>query len=118
MSIDATLNRSQLRGLPYETAKLYGMPHLGCDYRGGGISSTYLTGEFPKCAACGITTGCHGKRHNGLLRIRWEWDDEVIERKWWNGFLLSHGYAPHCPQLFDFGRYVLEADGKTWEVRR
>lgn len=57
-------------------------------------------------ALCGSgTTGCHGKRHNGLLRIRWKWTDPWGERAWWSGELLSKGMEPHDPLLYSFGRW-------------
>lgn len=69
-------------------------------------------------ALCGSgTTGCHGKRHNGLLRIRWEWFSEGNARKWWNGYWLSHGYRPNSQRLFELGSYVFEMNGTEWEVR-
>lgn len=57
--------------------------------------------------------------HRGLLEVRWEWDTEDAERRWWNGQLLSHGYAPHDPKLFGLGRYIVTAKptGKEVEFR-
>jgi len=70
-------------------------------------------------ALCGSgTQGCHGKRHNGRLRIRWEWDSDGNAEKWWSGFWLSHGYEPHSPRLFELGRYVFDLEGREMEVRR
>ena len=56
-------------------------------------------------------------RHANRLQIRWEWDSDEHERKWWGGWFLSHGYLPHDPRLYAFGRYVFELDGQTWDYR-
>ena len=149
---------AQLRGLSYETAKLYGMPHIGAHYSRDDVDATAWAGAYRECAACGKTggphskhheppkgkgrifllctplgqfvlkpalidlcgsgtTGCHGERHGGRLKIRWEWDSDEHEEKWWNGYWLSHGVAPHSRKLFDYGRYVFERAGREWEVR-
>ena len=60
-------------------------------------------------ALCGSgTTGCHGARHKGLLRFRWEWDDEDAEAAWWSGWLLAHGYQPHDRRLLEYGHWRIE----------
>lgn len=68
---------------------------------------------------CGSgTTGCHGDRHSGKLRIRWEWDCDQSERAWWGGELLSlPHHEPHGEWLYKHGRYVFEHGGKRWEYR-
>ena len=148
-------DRSQLKGLSYQVASLYGMPHLGGEYWADGVDS-YRRAEGSCCAVCGRprpnvhheppkgkgrsfllstpmgqfvlkpalialcgsgTTGCHGDRHAGKLKIRWEWDSDEYAEKWWNGHWLSHGIKPHDPRLFQLGRYVFEKEGKEWEVR-
>lgn len=147
---------SQLRGLTFEAASLFGMPNLGAVYLREDMSATSM--RESRCACCGTrsshgwsvhhepprskgtfllctewgrfvllpalivlcgsgTTGCHGKRHNGQLRIRWEWDLDEYAEKWWSGWILSHFCAPHSPRLFELGRYVFEMDGKSWEVK-
>ena len=149
--------REQLRGMSYEKAKLYGMPHIGCKYRTRNeMSATVFHGTPHRCACCGKTgcshsrhheppkangwfrletpngtftlrpalivlcgsgtTGCHGDRHSGRLRIRWEWDSEDEERKWWDGTFLSER-EPHGDWLYEHGRYIFEHDGKAWEYR-
>ena len=67
---------------------------------------------------CGSgTTGCHGMRHNGLLRISWEWYEDWSAEDWWDGTFLSTPYhEPHGEWLWKHGRYVFETDGKKWEV--
>lgn len=157
MSIDNIAFDGQLRGLSYEKAKLYGMPHLGCVYASGNIGATAWASGYGACACCGKpgksghsrhhepprsngtfllvtewgrfvlypalmnlcgsgTTGCHGLRHQNRLKIRWEWDSDEFERKWWRGeFLKAH--PPHWAGLFDYGRYVFELDGKERELR-
>ena len=66
--------REQLRGLSYEKASLYGMPHIGCKYRTReGIASTAFDG-YPKCACCGRTDGFHSRHHeppraNGVFEL-------------------------------------------------
>lgn len=55
-------------------------------------------------ALCGSgTDGCHGKRHDGLLRFEWLWTDRSHEEKWWEGEFLSQGFEPHDPRLLDYG---------------
>ena len=119
-----------LRGLSLDRVRLYGMPHVelsgcaGChgpaDNRhhvvpkgmGGGSKSFILEtprGKFvlfsPTVTLCGMgnASGCHGEAHSGLLRFEWQWDDEEVEERWWSGWLLTHGYAPHDPRLYRHG---------------
>ena len=68
---------------------------------------------------CGSgTTGCHGERHSGKLKIRWEWDSPEYEEKWWSGYWLSRPYHDaHGKWLYQYGRYVFERNGQTWEYR-
>ena len=69
-------------------------------------------------ALCGSgTTGCHGMRHSGLLRIRWHWLTDENEEKWWSGYWLAHGYKPNDPKLFELGGYLFETDDEIWQVR-
>ena len=69
---------------------------------------------------CGSgTTGCHGDRHNGRLRIRWEWDTAEAEHRWWSGYWLSQPeHEPNGQWLFKYGRYIFTRDGVSWEYRR
>lgn len=68
-------------------------------------------------ALCGSgTTGCHGRRHERRWSVRWEWDADGNAEKWWDGWWLSHGFAPNSRKLFELGRYVF-SDGAEWEVR-
>ena len=63
---------------------------------------------------CGSgTTGCHGDRHNGLLKITWEWDCDEDEEKWWSGWYLAHGFRQHDPRFFEHGCYLFTRDGRT-----
>lgn len=65
-------------------------------------------------AMCGSgTTGCHGDRHGGRVSITWEWFDEADAERWWTGELLSHGYVPHDPKLYDLGQWRIEAGGRS-----
>ena len=150
--------REQLRGMSYEKAKLYGMPHIGCKYRRDDIAATAFDSDVRRCAGCGRTngkhdrhhepprsngsfllvtpigqfvlkpalidlcgsgtTGCHGERHNGKLKIRWEWDSPEYEEKWWSGYFLSRPFhEPHGKWLYQYGRYVFERNGQSWEYR-
>lgn len=61
----------------------------------------------------------HDWFHQGHLSIRWEWDSDEDAERWWSGYLLSHGYAPHDPRLFGLGRYIVtaKATGKEVEFR-
>jgi len=153
-----TPTREQLNGRPYETAKLYGMPHIGAKYYREHVDATKFTGDYRRCACCGKTggahskhheppkgrgssfilktpmgrfvllpalidlcgsgtTGCHGDRHNGDLGIRWEWDSDEYEEKWWDGTLLSRGMKPNGAWLFEYGRYIFSKGDREWEVR-
>lgn len=154
----------QLRGLSYDVASLYGMPHINAVYRraddirlktrwegericavcgrtqapswsvhheppkskGSGKNPYFhlmtKMGAFPlKPALIGLcgsgTEGCHGDRHNGLLRIRWVWESDEIAEKWWNGHWLSHDFAPHSHRLFELGHYEFERGGMVKRVR-
>lgn len=72
-------------------------------------------------ALCGSgTTGCHGDRHNSLrvLRFRWVWDRGYYQEQWWNGYLLTHGYEPHDPGLYEFGYWQLTRDGVPFKAIR
>lgn len=64
-------------------------------------------------ALCGHdnVTGCHGKRHQGKLPIRWRWDSDEHAERWWSGELLSR-LAPHDDALFELGRW--EIGGTPW----
>ena len=35
---------------------------------------------------------------------------------WWSGSLLAHGYQPHDPRLWEFGRYIVTAKETGREV--
>ena len=60
-------------------------------------------------ALCGSgTTGCHDGFHGGAwLRARWEWDTDEAAREWWDGGLAAE-VGPHSPELFRYGRWVIE----------
>lgn len=162
-----TPDSRQLKGLPYETVKLYGMPHIGAWYKTENVKD-YAHDRYVPCASCGLpasnvhhepargsssckdpktgkkipgsflfdtpkgrfvllpaliclcgtgTTGCHGKRHNGELKIRWEWDSEESERKWWDGTFLSKGREPNGEWLWSHGKYVFTDSGREWSYR-
>lgn len=149
---------SQLRGLSYPKASLYGMPHIGCRYWREDMAATKFDSEPHRCACCGKvggvhnrhhepprsngtflletprgkfvlfpalidlcgsgTTGCHGLRHNGGLKIAWEWYDDGSAEDWWDGTFLSMPYhPPHGEWLWRHGRYVFERDSMRWEIR-
>lgn len=54
---------SQLRGLSFDTASLFGMPHIGCKYTAENIAATAWSGERRRCACCGRTNGYHSRHH-------------------------------------------------------
>lgn len=159
--------QEQLRGLSYEKAKLYGMPHIGAWYNTENVKDYGHEDYFP-CIVCGKpasnvhhepprgvsscidpktgekipggflletpkgkfvilpaliclcgsgTAGCHGDRHDGRLKVRWEWDSEESERKWWDGTFLGQGREPNGEWLWSHGCYVLTRDGMEWKVR-
>lgn len=53
----------QLRGLSYEVASLYGMPHIGARYRSDNINDTGLTERPATCAACGKVAMTMNRHH-------------------------------------------------------
>lgn len=117
---------NRYRALPESRCAVCGRPHPNAHHeppRGKGRNFLLSTpmGQFvlkpALIALCGSgTTGCHGDRHGGRLKIRWEWDSDEYAEQWWDGTWLSK-YEPHSPRLFDLGRYVFERDGKEWEAR-
>lgn len=153
-----TPSMEQLKGLSYDRASLYGMPHIGCKYRYEDIGATAWDGDYRRCACCGRTNGyhnrhheppkkwgsflletpmgkfvllpalidlcgsgtqgCHGDRHSGKLKIRWEWDSDEFAEQWWSGYLLSRPYhEPHGKWLYGCGCYVFEHNGSEWRYR-
>ncbi len=65
-------------------------------------------------ALCGSgTTGCHGGRHQGLVTFRWEWFEDSSAEAWWSGWLLSHGYEPHDPRLYELGQWRVTTEDGT-----
>lgn len=135
---------SVLRGMPYQKAKCFGMPHHDAFYTSGDRHSLQAGARCLACgrpaesahhepqkgtggqtwtlrtskgafvlrpaliALCGSgTTGCHGKRHAGLLRIEWFWDDPAWEEAWFSGEVLSMGIEPHSPELLGYGHWEL-----------
>lgn len=66
-------------------------------------------------ALCGSgTTGCHGMRHSGRLRLRWAWASDGIAEQWWDGRILAHRCDQHDPALLGFGRWEASLDGGEW----
>ncbi len=167
MSAECLVDKSQLRGLPYETVKLFGMPHIGAWYKSENVID-YGHDEYVPCACCGRpasnvhhepprgtssckdprtgkkipgsfllftpwgrfvllpaliclcgtgTMGCHGDRTENRTKIRWEWDSDEEERKWWDGTYLKDGLAPGGAWLYRHGRYVFETPRGTFEYR-
>lgn len=88
----------------------------------GGASFTLDTprGSFglrsPLFAVCGLGNagGCHGKWHSGAVRCRWEWDGPSAARMWSRGE-FPEGFYANSPELFGYGRYVLEIE-REWGV--
>ena len=56
-------SREQLRGLSYDKAHLYGMPHIGCKYGSEDINDTEFDGDYMRCACCGRTNWVHNRHH-------------------------------------------------------
>lgn len=70
-------------------------------------------------ALCGSgTTGCHGARHEGKLKIEWVWDSEEGREAWFSGELLAHSLSNHDERLFEFGHYEISVEGKRKVVVR
>lgn len=75
--------KGRLRGLSYQKASLYGMPHIGCKYRYEDINSTMWDGDFRRCACCGRSGGAHNRHHeppksNGLFVLETEYGRFVL----------------------------------------
>lgn len=70
-------------------------------------------------ALCGTGTwGCHGDVEHNRIRIRWKWDRQEGEDKWWSGELLD-AYGPHSIKLYDWGCWEIELpDGTKLERRK
>lgn len=72
-------------------------------------------------ALCGSgTTGCHNGFHGGArYKATWAWDSDDAAEKWWSGYLLTHGFAPHDPMLYCLGRWVIcdASRGVSFEIR-
>lgn len=65
MSVECLHDPSQLRGLPYETAKLYGMPHIGAWYNSENVKDYDHPDYFP-CPICGrASTNVHHEPPRG-----------------------------------------------------
>ena len=64
MSVDELVSPDQLRGLSYETASLYGMPHIGCKYTSENINATaFDADDYRRCACCGKSGVPHNRHH-------------------------------------------------------
>lgn len=72
-------------------------------------------------ALCGSgTTGCHNGFHGGArFKAVWVWDTDEFAKRWWSGWLLSHGIEPHSEQLYDMGSWKITDRllGSRFEVR-
>ena len=71
-------------------------------------------------ALCGSgTTGCHSLVHQRLVEIEWVFDTEEYAGQWANGYLLSHGIAPHSEELYGYGcwHFTDKRNGTWWEHR-
>nr|WP_314638701.1 hypothetical protein [uncultured Olsenella sp.] len=71
----------------------------------------------PLLALCGDgTRGCHDGFHGGARFFpRWEWDEERYRAQWWDGLLLARMH-PHDPELYLYGRWVIEDRGTGMEI--
>lgn len=69
-------------------------------------------------ALCGMgnVSGCHGRAHHHDLCITWEWDSDEARQAWWSGELLTR-YEPHSPELYRYGCWCFEQDGKAVRYR-
>lgn len=75
--------------------------------------------ESPLISVCGMgnMSGCHKKFHDHLYEPEWVWDSKEARMSWTSGELLSHGFVPHDPQLFQLGHYVIHTPQGDIEVR-
>lgn len=85
-----------------------------------GVARSFLLktpiGQFvllsPLFALCGSgSTGCHDKFHKHILEARWEWYDDRLAERWWNGKIPA-GCFPGSERLFELGRYVIYSNGE------
>lgn len=60
---------------------------------------------------------CHNDRHSGRLSCEWRFDEGWLQ-SWLDGELLDMGINAHSDELYDYGRWVFERDGREWEIRR
>lgn len=68
-------------------------------------------------ALCGSgNTGCHGKAHSHDLSFEWVWESDDLAERWWSGYLLAHGFAPHDPKLLALGHWEAEEGGRRWRI--
>lgn len=84
MSVECLVSREQLRGLSYDTAKLYGMPHIGCRYYREDVNCYEWTDEVTPCAVCGkVGRRDHSRHHEppkskGSFLLETPWGKFVI----------------------------------------
>lgn len=68
-------------------------------------------------ALCGSgTTGCHGEAHSHELSIEWVWERDEFAERWWSGYLLSHGFAPHDQKLLELGHWEAVKGVRRWRI--
>lgn len=79
---------------------------------GGGNSYRSLGGERIRPALIALCPECHAKRHSGMLRIEWEFDDQPSLDEWESGWPLAHGFIPHDTMLYECGRWEFYENGK------
>ena len=54
---------------------------------------------------------CHEKVEHSEISIKWEWDSDEYEERWWNGDLLAHCFNAHSKALSELGGWHVEIEG-------
>ena len=117
----------------------YGMPDIGAVYRERGGRGWHERAKGARCPICGAIAdprACTGKGDVRVLETRvgafvleppwfavcrrcwpkveeaaWVWDRDDVRGRWESGILLSHGMAPHSPDLGRCGHWELALAG-------
>lgn len=60
-----------------------------------------------KPALVALCRECHEDIEHSRKHLVWVWNSDEIERMWWSGYILSHGYKPHSEHLYKLGRWTV-----------
>ena len=131
------------RGLSFERASLYGMPHIHCTPKGitgccavcgreatekhhiapKGMGNRFM--DFPtrmgvlrlESSLVALCHSCHDKfpPQGTECSLGWAWKDDRSADLFWSGALFEMGIYPHSPDLYEYGFYVLKRNGRIVE---